>query len=44
MCKEYQLYKMTQFNFLSKTHTSNDILELIDTNLCGPIGIDRNYG
>ena len=39
MCKQYQLGKMTKSHFKRKTYTSSDILELVHTNLCGPIDV-----
>lgn len=36
MCEQCQLGQMTKSRFSRKTHTSNDILELIYTDLCGP--------
>lgn len=35
---------MTKFNFKSKICTTSDILELLHIDLCGPIGVKRNYG
>lgn len=35
---------MIYSSFSSKTHTSNDIMELVHTDLCGPIGVDSYYG
>ena len=34
---------MTNSSFKSKTYTYNDILDLIHTNLCGPIGVKIYY-
>ena len=42
MCKQYQLWKMTKSSFKSKTYTSNEVLELVHTDLCGPIEV-QNY-
>ena len=39
MCKQCQLGKMTNSSFKRKAYTSNDILELVHTNLCGPIDV-----
>ena len=36
MCKQCQLGKMTKSNFKSKTYTSNEVLELVHIELCGP--------
>ena len=35
---------MTKSNFKSKTHTSKEILELVHTNLCGPIDVQSYKG
>ena len=37
MCKQYQLERMIKSSFKRKTYTSSDILELVHTDLCGPI-------
>ena len=39
MCKQYQLAKMTKYIFKRKTYSSIDILELVHSDLCGPIGV-----
>ena len=44
MCKQCQLGRMTKSSFKSKTYSSNDILELVHTKLCGPIGVQSYYG
>ena len=44
MCKQCQLGKMTKSNFKRKKDTSSDILELIHTNLCGPIDVQIYCG
>ena len=44
MCKQCQLGKMTKSSFKRKTYTSNDILELVHTDLCGPIGVKSYCG
>ena len=31
--------KMKKSSFKRKTYSSNDILELVNTDLCGPIGV-----
>ena len=42
MCKQCQLGKMTKSSFKSKAHTSKEILEIVYTDLCGPIEV-RSY-
>src|SRR5271156_6344801 len=44
MCKNYQKGKMTKSSFKSKTHTSDDIPELVYTDLCGPMRTKSYYG
>ena len=44
ICKQCQLGKMTKSSFKSKTNTSNAILELVHTNLCGPIDVQSYKG
>ena len=44
ICKQCQLGKMTKSSFKSKTHTSNEILELVHTDLCGPIDVQSYRG
>ena len=44
MYKQCQMGKMKKSSFKSKTYTANDILELVHTNLCGPIGVQSYYG
>ena len=44
MCKQYKLGNMTKSSFESKTYTANDILELVHTDLCGPIGVKCYHG
>ena len=39
MCKQCQSRKMKKCSFKSKTYSSGDILELLQTNLYGPIGV-----
>ena len=39
MCKQFQLGKMTKSSFKSKTYTSKEVLELVHTDLCGPIEV-----
>ena len=36
--------KMTKSSFKSKTYSSNDILELVHTNLCRPIVVQSYDG
>ena len=44
MCKQCQLGKMTKSSFKSKTYTSNEVLELVHTDLCGPIEVQIYKG
>lgn len=44
MCKQCQLGKMTKCSFKSKTYTSENILELVHTDLCGPMGVQSYCG
>lgn len=44
MCKHYQLGKMTKSSFKSKTYTSDNILELVHIDLCGPMSVQRYCG
>ena len=37
MCKQCQLGKMTKSSISRKTHSYNDILELLHIDLCGPM-------
>ena len=39
MCKQCQLGKMTKSTFESKTYTSKEVLEIVHTDLCGPIEV-----
>ena len=39
MCKQCQIGKMTKSSFKRKIFTSNDILQLVHTNLFGPIEV-----
>ena len=41
MCKQCQLGKMTKSSFKSKTHTSKGRINIIHTDLCGPIDVKR---
>ena len=43
-CKQCQLGKMTKSSFKSKTYTSIEILEIVLTNLCGPIEVKSYKG
>src|SRR5271156_2340383 len=44
MCKNCQKGKMTKSSFKRKTHTFDVILELVHTNLCGPMRTKIYYG
>ena len=44
MCKQCQLGKMTKSSFKSKTYTSKEVLEIVHTNLCGPIEVQSYKG
>ena len=44
MYKQCQLGKMTKSSFKSKTYTSNEVLELVHTNLCCPIEVQSYRG
>ena len=44
ICKQCQLGKMTRSSFKSKTYTSKGILEIVHTNLCGPIDVQSYKG
>ena len=44
ICKQCQLGKITKTSFKSKTHTSKGILEIVHTNLYGPIDVRRYKG
>ena len=39
MCKNCQIGKMGKTTFKRKNYHSEEVLELVHTNLCGPIGI-----
>lgn len=43
MCKQYQMGKMTKSSFKRKTYSFDDILELVHTDLCGPIRVQSYY-
>ena len=44
MCKQCQRGKMTKSSFKRKTYTSNEVLELVHTDLCGPIEVQIYKG
>ena len=44
MCKQCQLGKMTKSSFKRKTYSSKEVLELVHTDLCGPITLQSYYG
>ena len=44
LCKNYQIGKMGMSSFKSKNYHSEEVLELVHTNLCGPIGIESYSG
>ena len=44
MCKQCQLGKMTKSSFKRKTYTSSEVLELVHTDLCGPIEVQSYRG
>ena len=44
MCKQYQLRKMTKSSFKRKTYTSKEVLELVHTDLFGPIEVQSYKG
>ena len=44
LCKNCQIGKMEKTSFKSKNYQSKDILEIVHTNLCGPIGVERYNG
>ena len=44
MCKQCQLGKMTKSSFKRKTYTSKEVLELVHTDLCGPIEVQSYKG
>ena len=39
ICKQCQLGKMKNSSFKNKTYTSKEVLELVHTDLCGPIEV-----
>ena len=44
LCKNYQISKMRKTSFKSKNYQFEDILEIVHTNLCGPIGVESYTG
>lgn len=44
MCKQCQMEKITKYSFKRKKYPSDDILELVHTDLCGPIIVQCYYG
>ena len=44
ICKQCQLGKMKKYSFKSRTHFSKEILELVHTDLCGPIDVKSYKG
>ena len=44
LCKNCQTGKMGKTSFKSKNYHSEEVLELVHTDLCGPIGIESYSG
>ena len=44
LCKNYQIGKMGKTSFKRKNYQSKDVLEIVHTDLCGPIGIQSYSG
>ena len=44
MCKNFQIGKMGKTSFKSKNYYFEEVLELVHSYLCGPIGIERYSG
>ena len=44
LCKNYQIGKMGKTSFKSKNHQSEDVLEIVHTDLCGPIWVESYTG
>ena len=44
LCKNCQIGKMGKTSFKSKNYHSEYILEIMHTNLCGPIGVESYTG
>ena len=44
ICKQRQLGKMTKSSFKGKAYTSKETLEIVHTDLCGPIEVQSYKG
>ena len=44
LCKNCQIGKMGKTSFKRKNYQSEDILEIVHTDLCGPIGVESYSG
>ena len=44
LCKTCQIGKMGKTSFKSKNYQSEEVLKIVHTNLCGPIGIESYTG
>ena len=44
LCKIYQIGKMGKTSFKRKNYQFEDVLEIVHTNLCGPIGVQIYSG
>ena len=44
LCKNCQIGKMGKTSFKRKNYQSEDILENVHTDLCGPIGVEKYNG
>ena len=44
VCKNCQIGKMGKTSFKRKNYQSEDILEIVHTNLCAPIGVESYPG
>ena len=44
LCKNYQIGKMGKTSFKRKKYQSKDVLEIVHTDLCGPIGVENYSG
>ena len=44
ICKKCQISKMDKTSFKSKNYHSEEVLDLVHTDLCGPIGIEKYNG
>jgi len=44
LCKKYQIGKMGKTSFKSKNYLSENILEIVHTNLCGPTRVESYNG